>query len=403
MVDYKIPRHPQTREPLGMITNSNGMRGPGMWTNFTLASQLFHLNAIQTTGVEGLWLDASWFKQAHGFGRSGDWHIPLESVENRSAFPGGLGVLGQAAHDPPHDTKFIVWFEPERVTGDSYMYEHFPEQQLGLDIDVFGGGTIADLGNEHMRKFIVSYVNAAVEEYQLDVYRTDFNAGPLAAWRANDALQCPAPPKAARSCPRVRIDPTVGMDVPNWDLCEMRMDAGATAEQCGAACCDNERCGHFVFGNPNPESYRRFPFERPLRTINDNSACPGKQLCANSTGPCCYLKAAGPSVYRKTAGDPRPGQGQLRAGSVMDSETQPPFDRYCGGLTENKYINGLYQYWDEVRQAAPHLAIDVSAAAPFACSFEEAQRKRLLELRRGWDASRSRVDKPDDLPVAQRR
>ena len=79
------------------------------WTNFTLASQLFHLEGIQKTGLEGLWLDASWFKQAHGFGRSGDWHIPLQSLENRSAFPGGLGVLGQAAHEPPHDTAFIVW------------------------------------------------------------------------------------------------------------------------------------------------------------------------------------------------------------------------------------------------------------------------------------------------------
>lgn len=30
IVDHKIPRHPETRQPLGMITNSNGMRGPGM-------------------------------------------------------------------------------------------------------------------------------------------------------------------------------------------------------------------------------------------------------------------------------------------------------------------------------------------------------------------------------------
>lgn len=263
------------------------------------------------------------------------------------------------------------------MTGDSYLYEHFPEQQLGLEVDI-GGGTIADLGNEHMRKFIVSYVNAAVEEYQLDVYRTDFNAGPLAAWRANDALYCPAPPAIARSCPAINLNPIVGLDVPKFDLCEMRMVAGATAEQCAKACCADPRCAHFVFASPNPASYLRFPFGRPLKASNENSACPGEQLCTNNTGPCCYLKAAGPSIYRKTAGDPRPGQATLRAGSVMKSETQPAFNRYCGGITENRYIRGLYQYWDEVRAAAPHLVIDNCAGGGTRVDLESMSRTTFL-------------------------
>ena len=87
--------------------------------------------------------------------------------------------------DPPagvNATQFIVWFEPERVTSGSYIYEHFPSHVLGRDIDV-GGGVLTDLGNEHMRDYVVEYLSAAVDEYQLDVLRIDFNMPALPAWR----------------------------------------------------------------------------------------------------------------------------------------------------------------------------------------------------------------------------
>lgn len=192
VTDYKIPRDPDNNV-LGMVTNGNGMQGPSTWKKFDLESQLFHLHALQQTHVEGLWLDASWFGK--GFGPSGDWHLPASAVENSDAFPGGLGVLGQAAHSPQpgqNATKFIVWFEPERVTSGSYIYEHFPSQTVGMDIDV-GGGVLTDLGNEAMREYIVEYINAAIDEYQLDVLRLDFNIQALPAWRARDAISCPPP------------------------------------------------------------------------------------------------------------------------------------------------------------------------------------------------------------------
>ena len=56
-----------------------------------------------------------------------------------------------------------------------------------------GGGVLTDLGNEAMREYIVEYINAAVDEYQLDVLRLDFNIQALPAWRARDAISCPPP------------------------------------------------------------------------------------------------------------------------------------------------------------------------------------------------------------------
>ena len=101
VVDHKLPRDPATDEPVGMVTESNGcsdacggpfvhcllrpalspqmpliafvrdvlccvvrtpVTGPDSWKVFNLTTQLWHLKALQKTGVEGLWMDASWFK-----------------------------------------------------------------------------------------------------------------------------------------------------------------------------------------------------------------------------------------------------------------------------------------------------------------------------------------------------
>jgi hypothetical protein len=368
VADYKIPRDPRTGTPLGMLTSSNGMQGVGTWKVFDEATQLFHLKAVQASGIEALWMDASWFK--HGFGPSGNWHLPAESLENNTAFPGGLGVIGRAAHAAPHDTKFIVWFEPERVTSGSYIAEHFPAQVLGLDIDV-GGGTLADLGDERMRELIVEYVTACVEEYELDVYRIDFNMPALQSWRAADARRCPPPPSPAyRTCPAVK-EQKAGFDVPNFDLCELQMTATSSEagqQQCAAACCADPRCAKFVYADPNPPTYRVHPSAQGPPT-NVSTACGGHQLCEGAA-PCCYLKAYGPSFYRKGGGD----HAHLVAGSVLKRDEQPDFARYCGGMTENKYVAGLYKYWDAVRAASPGLVIDNCAGGGTRVDLESVAR-----------------------------
>jgi len=66
VVDHKLPRDPATGQPVGMTSESNGCSdrcgGADSWRVFNMTTQLWHLNALQETGVEGLWLDASWFK-----------------------------------------------------------------------------------------------------------------------------------------------------------------------------------------------------------------------------------------------------------------------------------------------------------------------------------------------------
>jgi hypothetical protein len=64
VIDHKIHRNPRTSEPVGMTSESNACSdrcgGADSWRVFNLTTQLWHLRALQLTGVEGLWLDASW-------------------------------------------------------------------------------------------------------------------------------------------------------------------------------------------------------------------------------------------------------------------------------------------------------------------------------------------------------
>jgi len=84
VVDYKIGRNPRSNEPVGMTSESNGCSwrcgGADSWKVFNLTTQLWHLKALQLTGVEGLWMDASWFKG--DFGPNGNCKNPFPPLHS---------------------------------------------------------------------------------------------------------------------------------------------------------------------------------------------------------------------------------------------------------------------------------------------------------------------------------
>jgi len=79
--------------------------------------------------------------------------------------------------------KIIVWFEPERVTAGSWLWEKHPEWLLGKpDHD-----KLLFLGNREAREWLTDHVARIISEQGIDTYRQDFNFPPLEIWRANDA------------------------------------------------------------------------------------------------------------------------------------------------------------------------------------------------------------------------
>ncbi len=121
------------------------------------------------------WMDAGWYVH-HGGGwpRVGTWEV------DASRFPHGLRAISDYAHSK--GLKILVWFEPERVTADTWLSNNHPEWVLGG-----AKGGLLNLGNDAARQWLTEHVDGLLNEQGIDLYRQDFNIDPLAYWRGADA------------------------------------------------------------------------------------------------------------------------------------------------------------------------------------------------------------------------
>jgi alpha-galactosidase len=121
------------------------------------------------------WMDAGWYPFKTGWWNTGTWEPdPLR-------FPHGFKPISDLAHE--RKTKTVVWFEPERVTPGSWLYEMHPEWLLGPD----GKDKLLYLGNAEAWRWLVDQVSGLIGDQGIDLYRQDFNFEPLLLWRGNDA------------------------------------------------------------------------------------------------------------------------------------------------------------------------------------------------------------------------
>jgi alpha-galactosidase len=74
--------------------------------------------------------------------------------------------------------KSIVWFEPERVAGGTWLAQAHPEWLLG--------GQLLNLGLPVARDWAIGHFSACIHEQGIDLYRQDFNLDPLPHWRGAD-------------------------------------------------------------------------------------------------------------------------------------------------------------------------------------------------------------------------
>jgi len=125
--------------------------------------------------IDYWWMDAGWYVNESGWPNTGTWEV------DRKRFPGGLRAISDYAH--AKGIKCIVWFEPERVTPGTWLYQNHPEWLLGRE----GEQKLLNLGNPQARQWLVEHVDRLITEQGIDLYRNDFNMDPLAYWRANDA------------------------------------------------------------------------------------------------------------------------------------------------------------------------------------------------------------------------
>ena len=130
---------------------------------------------------EVFWLDAGWYTHAGDIANHKNWantvgYWTVDSIR----FPQGLRPIADEVHKA--GSKFMVWFEPERVyEGTAWAKEH-PQWMLGVGSDNF----LFDLGNPEACKWLCEYIGDFLEKNGIDYYRQDFNIEPEGFWIAND-------------------------------------------------------------------------------------------------------------------------------------------------------------------------------------------------------------------------
>ena len=125
-------------------------------------------------GIDYWWMDAGWYLNNGHWDNVGTWEV------DPARFPHGLRAITDHAREK--GVKSIVWFEPERVTPGTWLWDKHPEWLLGGD----GNNRLLNLTNPQARQWLTDHVDHLLTEQGINLYRQDFNINPLGIWRGSD-------------------------------------------------------------------------------------------------------------------------------------------------------------------------------------------------------------------------
>ena len=148
---------------------------PGMLSN--AAETIGPMNAYAAHGhkFDFWWTDAGWYDTDK------DWYQGVGSWSpHPKRWPKGLREATDHAHKL--GTKYVVWFEPERVAPGSWLDRNHPKWLLGKA----GGMRLLNLGNDQARTWWTNYLDEFLTDQGIDLYRQDFNIEPLGYWQQAD-------------------------------------------------------------------------------------------------------------------------------------------------------------------------------------------------------------------------
>jgi alpha-galactosidase len=158
-----------------ILTSCSGGFFPGLKCNEADELRFIDAFAEANIGLDYWWMDAGWYPCGDGWPNVGTWS------PDPDRFPRSLKPISNRAHT--RGMGLVLWFEPERVTPGTWLYENHPEWLLGPQ----GGTRLLNLGNPNARAWLTDHVDAQIRQQGIDLYRQDFNIDPLPYWRANDA------------------------------------------------------------------------------------------------------------------------------------------------------------------------------------------------------------------------
>ncbi len=175
MLAHNLPRPGGQLPPVQMAACSSHQFGEMIHADSASQKLFIDRYLAERLPLDYWWMDAGWYWNQSGWPNVGTWQV------DTNRFPGGLRPICDHAH--ARGVKTIVWFEPERVTPGTWLYDQHPEWLLGKD----GETKLLNLGNDQARQWLTDHVDQLLTEQGIDLYRQDFNMDPLSFWRANDA------------------------------------------------------------------------------------------------------------------------------------------------------------------------------------------------------------------------
>ncbi len=169
MLEHNMPR-PDGKTLKPMYAFCSGGFFPGLKVSEAGERQFIDTLSREKIKLDYWWMDAGWYA-CNNWPEVGTWEYDTER------FPNGIRAISDYLHKK--GTKLILWFEPERVTGGSWIAKNHPEWLLG--------GTLLNLGNTEARAWLTNHISEFIKSQGIDLYRQDFNMDPLGLWRNNDA------------------------------------------------------------------------------------------------------------------------------------------------------------------------------------------------------------------------
>ena len=173
MFAWNVPKDGTQRiPPLNVPSSSNFF---DTMCRATVENQIAFIDGYRDAGIpiDYWWMDAGWYPCKGQWWNTGTWEV------NRKQFAQGLRPVSEYAH--ARNIKTILWFEPERLTPDSWLWENRPEWLLKAK-DV----ALLNMGLPEARQWAADTVSRILRDEGIDLYRQDFNISPLSFWLARD-------------------------------------------------------------------------------------------------------------------------------------------------------------------------------------------------------------------------
>ena len=187
VVNHYTPRPGGSLPVLPVAASPHGTPGMGfVQTDESNMIAFIDRNHQNNLPVDTIWLDAGWYNlNGHNDGSYENWNYVGTWDADPIRFPNGLKPVVDRAHS--YGYKFLLWFEPERVSDGSWLAVNHPEWIIKTPSEATYRWLL-NLGDPNALAWLKTKFSQMISDWGVDIYRQDFNMNTtLSMWRANDA------------------------------------------------------------------------------------------------------------------------------------------------------------------------------------------------------------------------